>query len=427
MYRRTILDNGVSVVTEQVPEFRSCTLGVWIGTGSRFEAESQAGVSHFLEHILFKGTTNRSAYEIARLMDGVGGQLNAFTEKERTCYYARVMDQHVPLAVDVLSDMLLNSLLDPEEVERERGVILEEIKMFEDTPDDRIMTLFTDAVWGSHPLGRQIIGTREVVGEMSSPTLRSYMDERYVAGNVMVAAAGRVEHDAFVDLVRSHLGDRLPGGQFNPPTSRPTAAASRAIYSKDCEQAYVCFGRDGLAYTDERRYVMMVMDSILGGSMSSRLFQEIREKRGLVYSVGTFQNAYLDSGLFGIYAGTSASNVERVLGLCRTILMDVRRGGLTAEELGRAKELLKGNMALAMESTSARMLRLARSVAYHDRLIPVEEVISRVESVTQEQVLELASWLLDTEHFTLTVLGPVSDVEGTPARPLESASMVEAA
>ncbi len=427
MVKTTVLDNGLTVVTEQIPEFRSCTLGIWIGTGSRQEGEGEAGVSHFLEHILFKGTKSRSAYEIAKTMDGVGGQLNAFTEKERTCYYARVMADHVPMAVELLFDMTCHSLLDPVEVEREKGVILEEIKMFEDSPDDQVTHHFTRRVWADHPLGRPIIGTRQVVAGMTHQLLKDYLHQRYHAGNMMVAAAGMVDHENFVELVKDQMGGVAETGLM-PVYNPPQASASTVVFSKDCEQVYLCYGCSGLSAVDDRRYHLMVLDSVLGGSMSSRLFQEIREQRGLVYSVGTFQNAYRDCGLFGVFAGTGAANVEEVTEVTRQIFAEVKREGITPEELERAKELLKGHLALAMENTSARMLRLARSFFYHNRLVPIEEVLDRVQSTTLQNVQSLADWLLDESRYSLTALGPVDSVDGVAAVPLEYlSSMGEAA
>ncbi|MEW6280797.1 MAG: pitrilysin family protein [Candidatus Eremiobacterota bacterium] len=418
MYQRTILDNGLTVITERMPEFRSCSLGIWAKVGSRSERYEQAGLSHFLEHLLFKGTPARSAAEIAEAMDSVGGHINAFTEKESTCYYARVMDQHIPLAFEILADMLLHSLLDEEEIEREKGVVLEEIKMYEDAPDEVIFDLFTRTLWGNDPLGRPVIGRREVVGSLTRQELKGYMGRHYGPQNLLVAAAGQVDHDAFVALVRRFLERDLAGSLsengFVPPRSKPTVC----VRQKDCEQAYMCYGCDGLSQVDERRYAMLVLDSVLGGSMSSRLFQEIREKRGLVYSVGTFQNSYVDCGIFGVYASTSAERLPQVLELTRSILCTLRADGITPTEFERAREHLKGSIALALESTSSRMMRLARCEHYHRRLISLEEVIERIDAVTPEQVSELTEWLLEPSRYTLAVLGPVSEVDGVPARPM---------
>jgi predicted Zn-dependent peptidase len=422
MNKKTVLDNGTRIVTETIPEFRSCTLGAWVSTGSRFESEEDAGIAHFAEHLLFKGTTRRTAYEIAKEMDSIGGQLNAFTEKERTCFYARVLDQHVPIAVDILFDMLRNSLLDPKEVEREKSVILEEIKMIEDSPDDLAGHRFTRALWPGHAIGRPIIGYRDSVQGMTSERLRSFLTDRYGGPNLMIAAAGQVDHEQFVDLVKSHL-ESYPSGGFKPKFDAPAPLGTNQVFQKDCEQAYVCYGGRGPHTTEPRRYSFLVLDAVMGGSMSSRLFQEIREKRGLAYSVGTYQYTYTDVGLFAVHAGTSAKSVEELLDATDEILNTVIKDGLTDEELRRSKELLKGNLALGLESTSMRMLRLARGHLNHDRLIPVEEVLDAIERTTHEDVVQLAEEYFDPTKFNFTILGPVDSVRGVPAQPVKSADL----
>lgn len=417
MNKQTVLENGTRIVTERIPEFRSCTLGAWISTGSRFESEEDAGLAHFLEHLLFKGTKTRTAYDIAKEMDSIGGQLNAFTEKERTCYYARVLDQHVPIAVDIIFDMLKNSLLDPEEVEREKGVILEEIKMIEDSPDDLAGHRFTRSLWPTHAVGRPIIGYRDSVSGMTSERLRDYLRTRYGASNLMVAAAGQVDHEEFVELVKEKLAD-YPLGDFEAVYDSPATHSQNNVFQKDCEQVYICYGGRGTHISEPRRYQFLVLDAVLGGSMSSRLFQEIREKRGLAYSVGTYQYTYTDTGLFAVHVGTNADSVEQLLDVTDEILQQVMRDGLTPEELRRSKELLKGNLALGMESTSMRMLRLARGHLNHGRLIPVEEVIREVEQTTHDDVVELACEYLDPANFSFTILGPIDTVRGVKARKL---------
>ncbi|MFA7481041.1 MAG: pitrilysin family protein [Vulcanimicrobiota bacterium] len=422
MNKKTVLDNGTRIVTESIPEFRSCTLGAWISTGSRFETEEDAGIAHFTEHLLFKGTTRRTAYDIAKEMDSIGGQLNAFTEKERTCFYARVLDQHVPIAVDIIFDMLGNSLLDPKEVEREKSVIMEEIKMIEDSPDDLAGHRFTRALWPGHAIGRPIIGYRESVQSMTSEKLRRFLTSRYGASNLMIAAAGQVDHDEFVELVQSHLKD-YPAGDFLPEFDAPRPEGANQVFQKDCEQAYVCYGGRGPHTTDPRRYSFLVLDAVMGGSMSSRLFQEIREKRGLAYSVGTYQYTYTDVGLFAVHAGTSAQSVEELLGATDDILRGVIKDGLTPEELRRSKELLKGNLALGLESTSMRMLRLARGHLNHGRLIPVEEVLDAIERTTHDDVIGLAEEFFDPARFSFTALGPLDSVRGVTAQPVKGTDL----
>lgn len=416
MVRKTLLDNGITLVTEQIPEFRSCTLGIWAQTGSRHEREDQSGLSHFLEHMLFKGTRTRNATQIAESMDAVGGQLNAFTEKEQTCYYARVMDRHLPRALDILSDMLLDSVFDPAELEREKGVILEEIKMYEDAPDEMVFDVFTSTVWQGHPLGRPILGSQEVISSLTRERLLEYRDAHYQPTRLLVSAAGHVDHDELAARVGGWFSqNQLPPAPPLTPGGAPTGEPRKAIQYRDSEQVYMCLGAQGLPVADERRYAMLILDSILGGSMSCRLFQEIRERRGLVYTVCTFQNSYRDCGLFGVYAGTSAEKLDEVLRLSREILEDVRQEGLRPEELERAREQLKGSITLAMESTSHRMIRLARTETFHGRTIPLEEVLERLDAVRPEEVLDLARVVLDPERFTLAVLGPVQAVDGVPA------------
>ena len=418
MQQKSVLANGLTVVTETVPELRSCSLGIWCGAGSRFESDSQAGLSHFLEHMFFKGTARRSAYDIAVSMDSVGGQLNAFTDREHTCYYARVMDQHLPLAVDILCDMVNGSLFDAEEMEREKGVVLEEIKMYEDTPDDQVFELFNRNFYPTHPLGRPIIGFAPQVASLTRQQLLDYVALRYHPSNLLVSCAGKIEHQALVELLEQHFAPGARAAQVIPSATTPQPQKHHSVYRKACEQTYLCLAAPGLAYIDPRRYTMLVLDSVLGGCMSSRLFQEIREKRGLVYSVSSMTTALSDCGTFGMFAGTSPEKVGEVLSVARNIFADVAAQGITDEELSRAKELLKGGLALNLESTSARMMRIARNNLYYGRFIPVEESISRIDAVTHSEVKELASWLLDPARFSLAALGPVDQVDGIVSQPL---------
>ena len=422
MTNETVLSSGARVVTECIPEFRSCTIGAWVDTGSRYESEENAGIAHFLEHILFKGTQQRSAYDIAKEMDALGGQLNAFTEKERTCFYSRVLDQHVPVAVDVLFDMLKNSLLDAEEVEREKGVILEEIKMGEDSPEDLALQRFSRSLWPNDALGRPIIGYKDVVAGMTAPRLRGYLESQYGASNLMVAAAGRVDHAEFVALVSRAL-EGYPVGDSGARTPAVECETQRLLFQKDCEQAYVYYGGRGLSVTDPRRYSFLVLDAVLGGSMSSRLFQEIREKRGLAYSVGTFQHSYQETGVFGVHAGTSCTSVEELLDVTDQILNEIRQSGLSADDLARSKELLKGHLALGLESTSNRMVRLARCHLNHGRYIEIEEVLEAVDDTSHKDVLALAEEFLHPENFSLTVLGAMDEVRGLRARPVNESDL----
>lgn len=409
MYKKTLLKSGIKVITEEIPFFKSASIGLWVNTGSKDEPSALNGISHFIEHMIFKGTQTRSATEIAEIMDNVGGQLNAFTEKEQTCYYARVIDRHVPLAIELLADMLLSSVYDPVELEREKGVILEEIRMYDDSPDEVIFDIFTQTVLGNHPLGRPILGTREVVSRITREDIMAHLAGNYVGKNVIVSAAGNIVHEEIVRHVE-HYFEELSSRKGRRRKSEPDIAFPRkteVLKYKDCEQVYIVMGGKGISQRDDAKYRVSVLDSILGGSMSSRLFQEIREKRGLVYSVCSFQNQFFNAGLFGVFAGTSIDNLDEVISLVFQILREVRENGIDAKELIRAKEQLKGTISLALESTSNRMIRLAKSEIYHGRLVPHEEVFEKLEAVTSEEVYDISQSLLDWGNYTIAILGPI--------------------
>jgi predicted Zn-dependent peptidase len=410
MYKRTILSNGIKVITEEIPFFKSASIGIWINSGSKDEREEKTGISHFVEHMMFKGTNRYNAREIAEIMDSVGGQLNAFTEKEQTCYYVRVIDRHVPLALDLLADMLLNSTFDSEELERERNVIREEICMYEDSPEDIIFDIFTQALWDGHPLGRPIMGTETVINSLTRDDLNSHVKERYVGENIIIAAAGNITHEDMVSLVESLFKTVEKGsGRARVAEKIPFHNKREIIRHKDCEQMYVILGGMGISQQDDDKYKVMILDSILGGSMSSRLFQEIREKRGLVYSVSSFQNSYYDAGLFGIFACTSAENLDSVISLSFQGVKEIKETSVNEQELLRAKEQLKGTISLALESTSNRMIRLAKSEIYHGRLVPHEEVFEKLDAVTADDIDAISRVVLDWENYGISVLGQVEE------------------
>ena len=415
MVSKTVLDNGATVLSEPAPGFRSCSVGLWVKTGSRYERPHQAGLSHFIEHMLFKGTQQRSAVQIAQTMDSVGAQTNAFTEKEHTCFYARVVEKHFPLAWDVLSDMFLNSRFAEEELQRERGVVLEEINMYEDSPEDVVFELFHSSLWGSHQLGRPILGTRGRVGAFTREDIRAYMREHYTADRLVVAVVGNIDH---AELVRRVEAWQLPAAQEPVCLTEggvPEARPAKILRYRGDEQVNLCLGVMGLSADDPRRYALLVLDSVLGGSMSCRLFNEIREKRGLAYAVGTFQNGYRGCGSFGIYASTSPENAAEVLRLSRQTADDVCQNGITEAELDRAREYIKGTLALGLESTSARLMRLAKTECYHNRYIDEEEFNGHIDSVTREDVLDLARWMLAPHRFHLTAVGPLRELDGAEA------------
>ena len=408
MYRKTTLPNGLRVLTETMPAVRSASIGIWADVGSSLERREERGISHLVEHMLFKGTEMRSARDIAETMDGVGGNLNAFTDKETTCYYAKVIDRHVPLALDVLSDMFLHSTFDAGELAKEQKVVLEEIKMYDDSPDELIHDLFLQTMWSGSDLGEPTIGFVDTVTSLTPADLRKHMQNHYAPNSVVVAAAGNVDHDAFCELVAERFHD-FRGACELPGADAPSTTPSTLVRQKDSEQAYVVVGSRGLSVRDDRRFALSVLDTILGGGMSSRLFQEIREKRGLVYTVYSFQAAYRAAGLFGIYAGTSPENVQPCIDVIAEQLAAMRNVSVTQSELSLAKEHIKGSLTLALESTSSRMIRLGRNEFALGRQMTPEEIEERVDAVNVEDIQSIAADLFSEEQLGLCILGPVDE------------------
>ncbi len=408
MDRKTTLSSGLRILTETMPAVRSASIGIWADVGSSLEVKDQRGISHLVEHMLFKGTDGRSARDIAETMDGVGGNLNAFTDKETTCYYAKVIDRHVPLALDVLSDMFLHSTFDASELAKEQKVVLEEIKMYEDSPDELIHDLFLQTMWSGSNLGEPTIGFNDTVTRITPDDLRAHMKNHYAPNSVVVAAAGNVDHDQFCELVSTYFKD-FKGSCELPPPDAPSTTPAQLVRQKDSEQAYVVVGSRGLSVRDDRRFALSVLDTILGGGMSSRLFQEIREKRGLVYTVYSFQAAYRAAGLFGIFAGTSAENVQPCIDVIAEQLAALRKISVTQAELTLAKEHIKGSLTLALESSSSRMIRLGRNEFALGRQMTPEEIEERVDAVDVEDVQAIASELFSEEQLGLCILGPVDE------------------
>ena len=406
MYRKSTLPNGVRILTERMSSVRSASLGIWADVGSVLERKEQRGVSHLVEHMLFKGTERRSAREIAETMDAVGGNLNAFTDKESTCYYAKVIDHHVPLAIDVLADMFLHSVFDPAEIAKEQKVVLEEIRMYDDAPDEMIHDLFVRAMWSGSSLGEPTIGYAETVSSLTRDDLRGHLQTRYTPNTVVIAAAGNIEHEEIVALCSVAFAD-FTGHCEPPPPESPALTPTTLVKEKDTEQAYIVLGTRGLAVRDERRYPLSVLDTILGGGMSSRLFQEIREKRGLAYSVYTFQQAYRGAGLFGVSAGTSPSTAQECIDVILEQIYLLNDKGVSEAELRLAKEHMKGNLTLSLESTASRMMRLGRSEYNLGRQLTTEEIEQKIEAVTADEVHALARELLFPEQLGLCVLGPL--------------------
>ena len=404
-HRLTTLPSGVRIVTEAMPSVRSVSLGLWIGTGSRAERDEEAGLSHLLEHLLFKGSAKYGSLEIDQIFDGMGAELNAGTGKETTAVYARVIDEHVPEAFDVMADMVFRPAL--RDVDSERAVILEEIAMYEDDPQEKVFDLLGEAVFGAHPLGRAIIGRAPVIAETPVETIRGFHDSRYAPANVVIAAAGAVEHEALVALA----GERVPGaggaGAAVKQLPAPTELTRRRRFErKDTEQYHVCVGGFGLSRHDDRRFALRVLDTIFGGTSSSRLFQEVRERRGLAYAVYSFTSAYHDTGQVGLYVGTRTENLVEALEIVEVELERMRSDPATEDELQRAKENLKGRVVLALESTGARMNRLGSEVLAEAPLLSLDEVVARIDGVTIEELAELAGTLWAPERLSVAGIGP---------------------
>jgi predicted Zn-dependent peptidase len=408
--RRTVLPGGLRVVTETMPTVRSVAFGIWAGVGSRDESAEEAGASHFLEHLLFKGTPKRTALEMSSLMDAVGGEMNAFTAKEYTCYYARVLDSDLPLAIDIVSDMVTSSLIESQDVEAERGVILEEIAMHDDDPTDAVHDEFAAALFGDSPLGRPILGTVESIGALRQDRITGYYRGRYVAHNLVVSAAGNIDHDEVVRLVEQAFeGSRAEAGRApsRPRIGGPGALPNPGVRSIDrpTEQANLILGTVGITRTDERRFALGVLNAALGGGMSSRLFQEIREQRGLAYSVYSYNSQYADTGTFGVYAGCLPAKIDEVLEICRDEVAKVAEHGITAEELERGKGQLRGSFVLGLEDTGSRMSRIGKSELVYDTLLSVDDILRRIEAVTLDDVREIGREVLG-RPMTLSVIGP---------------------
>jgi predicted Zn-dependent peptidase len=419
--RRTVLPGGLRVITEALPAVRSASFGIWAGVGSRDEDSRHTGATHYLEHLLFKGTSKRTALDISSAIDAVGGELNAFTAKEYTCYYARVLDSDLRLAIDVLSDMVTGSLLEASEVEAERSVILEEIAMTDDDPSDLAHEAFGWQLFGDTPLGRPILGTADSINAITRDQIAEHYAARYTPENLVVAAAGRLDHDEVVELTRrafarvlgeagSPLPPRLPG-----PAGRDVGSGTGVrLMSRPIEQANLVIGCAGLSRTDDRRFALGVLNAALGGGMSSRLFQEIREKRGLAYSVYSFNSQHADVGVWGIYAGCLPAKADDVLAICADEVAKVCSDGLTGEELDRGKGQLRGSMVLGLEDPASRMTRIGKSELVYPRLEPVDEVIAQIDAVTLDDVREVANAILSRPK-ALAVVGPYDDADSFEA------------
>jgi predicted Zn-dependent peptidase len=407
MFEKTILDNGVRILSERLP-FATASLGIWIDTGSRDEVEAEAGCAHFVEHMLFKGTADHSAQQIARELDGLGGMSNAFTSKETTCLYSTVLNSHLPRLADLLAELFFDSTFAPEEVQRERQVILQEISMVEDTPDDQVHDLFASLIWPDHSLGRGVLGSRETVEGFESQALQEFTRRHYTADRIIISAAGAVDHDQLCSLFADRFSRLTPlhqekAGRYQPPPAPP----NRLVVQKALEQVHMITGTYGLPAGAEERYAFSLLNIVLGGNMSSRLFQEIREKHGLAYSVFSYLASFVDSGYVGIYLGVDQKEVNRAMELVHQEIDKLSEGTISEEELANAREYAKGIMYLSAENMEARMTRLALHELQFNRRIPFEEVAAAIDGVGAEEIRDLAQRLFQGHGWSAAILGPL--------------------
>ncbi|CCO09413.1 M16 family metallopeptidase [Desulforamulus hydrothermalis] len=407
-YQKEVLANGVRILTQQVPHVRSVAIGIWVDVGSRDESNDQAGISHYIEHMLFKGTKHRTAKQIAEELDAVGGQLNAFTTKEYTCYYAKVLDEHFDLAVDILTDMLFHSKISEQDVEREKNVILEEIKMYEDAPDELVHDMFAKTIWSGHSLGRPIIGSSETVSSLNYRDLRSFMKDHYKPNRMVISVAGNIAHQQVVEKLSPLFGS-LEGSVIDRQLAKPRHTSQVNCRNKETEQVHMVIGAPGVSLDSDLVYTVQVINTVLGGGLSSRLFQEIREQRGLVYTVYSYHSSYYDTGIFGVYAGLSRQNVNQAMELIFKEIKDIKKNGVTREELQRAKDQLKGNLLLSLESVNTHMSRLGKSELYLGKVYSPEEIVAKLNRVTVEDTQRAAARLFQPECFAMAAIGPWQD------------------
>ncbi|MGE5174772.1 MAG: M16 family metallopeptidase [Hyphomicrobiales bacterium] len=409
-FHRTDLPGGLTLIGEAVDSVRSLAIGAWVTIGARQESAPEAGMSHFLEHMVFKGTRRRDAYQIALSLESVGGHLDAFTGREATCFYARVLEEHLGLAVDVLSDLALAPRIDPADVAKEKQVIAEEIHNYEDTPDDCVHDLFADVVWNGHPLGNRILGTEASITAFTPEQIAAYHARRYRAPNLVVAVAGSFEWDAVVDFVSRHFGPAGAGEAEPRPSVPPPATRHEVVHHvRDLAQQYLCLGGPGLRQEDPDRYTLVLLSAILGGGMSSRLFQKVREEEGLAYSVYTYSDSYEDAGIFCAAMNVHPSQGRKAVRLTLAEFDRIRNEPVPQEELESNKAQLKGNLLLGLESTSNRMHRIARSMIYARRFVPVDELVRTIDRITAEEVRAMARRILDPEQLSLVALGPAPE------------------
>ncbi|OFW56987.1 MAG: hypothetical protein A2W01_04735 [Candidatus Solincola sediminis] len=410
-YRLSESASGIRILTETMPDLRSVTSGFWVGVGSRDEPQELNGMSHFIEHLLFKGTSSRTARRIAEEFDAMGGELNAFSAKEYTCYYSKVLDENVEESFTIMADMLTDSLLLPKDLDSERNIILEEIAMHEDSPDDIIHDLFVSALWEAHPLGQSVLGHQNVIKTLTRDEVADYFERFYNPRNLVVAVAGNIEHERVVDLINRFMEKEGAGDRQQRHTMVPEIRAHTVVYDRPTEQAHIVLGTKGLPRQNPGRFALAVLDNVLGGGMSSRLFQKVREERSLAYSIFSYHSMYIETGLFAVYAGTSPENTSAVLELIKEELDRILEKGISEEELERAKGHIKGNLVLSLEDSGSRMTRLGKADICQSEILSMGQLLAKINAVSSEDVRKLARELFGSRKLVVTAIGPFGDHE----------------
>ena len=408
--RKTTLKNGVRIISKRMPYVHSVSMGVWVNVGTRDESSTENGLSHFIEHMIFKGTAKRSSFQIAKEFDAIGGHTNAFTSAENTCYHAKVMGTHLETMVDILSDIFLNSVFDKKEIENERSVILQEISMVEGNPDEYVHVLSGKNFWGDNALGRSILGTRENVSRFDDNAIKAFFYRFYQPDRIVISVAGEVEHDRFTDIIAPIFESIQPGDKL-PERVTPDGQGLIDLHYRNLEQIHICLAAKGISVNDPRRYAFSLLNTILGGNMSSRLFQEIRERRGLAYSVFSFISSYADTGMFGAYAGVEPKNAYQTIRLILKEIQKLKKTRVDSGELHDAKEYTKGSLMLSAESNDNQMVRLAQNETYFNDYVPLQKIVNEIDMVSPNDIIELAENLLQTDRFSLTMLGPITEEE----------------
>ena len=405
---KTVLTNGVRILSKKIPHSHSISMGMWVNVGARDESDNDSGISHFIEHMLYKGTQTRTGYQIAKEFDAIGGQTNAFTSMENTCYHAKVVDTRLDFLVDILTDIFLNSTFDAAEIEKERPVIFQEISMMEDSPEDYIHILSSNAYWGDNPLAKSVLGTRENVKRFNSASIKRFFSDFYQPDRIIIAAAGNIDHQRLLDLLGPSFESLSPGEGF-PARKTPAGRAGIELRTKNLEQVHICINTKGIRVSDPRRFAFSLMNTLFGGNMSSRLFQQIREKHGLAYSVYSYASSYTDTGLFGAYVGTDSANSVKAIDLILKEMQQLKNQKIQSSELLDAKEFTKGSLLLASESVDNQMVRLAQNEIHFGRGFRLKDVLNWIDEVSEDEIMDLVQSLFDTKHLSLTLLGPIDD------------------